>query len=505
MPQKWISSAWFPGVLLLLLLAFKLHLFDAFSSRWTDHDQCTLWAAAVDASQGHFHEPCFYGQDYNTSLESYLALPFILCGMPVWSALPLVTTLASFLIFALTALVFYRKGHTLSAAAMLVLPLCMPVEYHFVSAMPRGFITGMLVAGIGHAVYEFSRWKHRIFLLYLFLGLAFWVNQNSILMIIPISLIQFRNDRQKGFLLMVAGLICGSVFRVFTWWFYHTHPGYVYHNKPAGNFEWSLLIERIQHLDLYFFHATWIPLLAIVALIALALRFREYFILIATLLFTLAFVGTLALERIGDGLQTTFYHLGRMYLPVIWSVAFLLAECFLRLKPVMGRKLQYAMMLLLFSFGCTGSIVLFTRFNGVLERETQRADNGVIVSSVEEVIHRNQAILNICEEKKIDLVVFPENCHWCWMDTYSIPALSGNRVQTLNLSEDRRGWRFEEELLCSDRRFLSMGDACSDGPKASLPAPDPVDSIIHGCYVLQINTNVPDYFRGHVKGVRMGY
>jgi hypothetical protein len=50
-----------------------------------------MWIGAADYAKGLFYEPRFYGQDYNTFLESLFALPYLYAGLPAYKALPMAT------------------------------------------------------------------------------------------------------------------------------------------------------------------------------------------------------------------------------------------------------------------------------------------------------------------------------------------------------------------------------------------------------------------------------
>ena len=107
------------GVMLLILAGLVLwdrwELCQSFLFKYFDQDQALLWYAAREFLHGRFHEPCFYGQDYNTCIESYLAAPLLICGLPYWVALPVVTVVLGLLPFYLMAWMAWRRGQELVA------------------------------------------------------------------------------------------------------------------------------------------------------------------------------------------------------------------------------------------------------------------------------------------------------------------------------------------------------------------------------------------------------
>ena len=94
------------GTALLTILGFlifdRMRLFQEFLTKFIDEDQGIEWYAAREFLRGHFHEPCFFGQSYNSNVEGWLAAPFVAAGMSYSYAVPLVTVLLSVLPFVLT-------------------------------------------------------------------------------------------------------------------------------------------------------------------------------------------------------------------------------------------------------------------------------------------------------------------------------------------------------------------------------------------------------------------
>src|SRR5689334_11608051 len=119
---------YFVNALFFLLLALLLtnHIYIFFTSnKVIDSDQPFLWQGTKDYSEGKFYEPRFYGQDYNTFLESLVAAPFYKLGMPVYYALPLATHLLFLCPLLFTLFYLYRHGKKLNAIIVLCIFLCL--------------------------------------------------------------------------------------------------------------------------------------------------------------------------------------------------------------------------------------------------------------------------------------------------------------------------------------------------------------------------------------------
>jgi hypothetical protein len=102
----------------------------------------------VDYARGIFHEPFFYGQDYNPMIESLLAVPLYWFGLEPRFALPMVTMLLGLLPFFLFGRWFIGQKQWAAAAVMFIWPTLMPLEYQLASNLPRGFIGGIAVASV---------------------------------------------------------------------------------------------------------------------------------------------------------------------------------------------------------------------------------------------------------------------------------------------------------------------------------------------------------------------
>src|SRR5690554_1879051 len=71
----------------ILVFVNRFLILKLFNLEYVGSDDLIFWQAAVDYAQGIFHEPFFYGQDYNFALEAILAAPLINWGVPVDIAL----------------------------------------------------------------------------------------------------------------------------------------------------------------------------------------------------------------------------------------------------------------------------------------------------------------------------------------------------------------------------------------------------------------------------------
>ncbi len=101
--KAWAARNGIESLLILAIaaaLAFdRSQLCRQYLFRFTDEDQTCMWYAAHDLLHGRIAEPAFYGQDYNSCMEGFLAAPFVALHVPYNVACPLVSVLLGLLPF----------------------------------------------------------------------------------------------------------------------------------------------------------------------------------------------------------------------------------------------------------------------------------------------------------------------------------------------------------------------------------------------------------------------
>ena len=146
--EKVQTAAFLPWLALVISLIDRVHLLFNFQFDIADIDQMILWHGVKDYAAGIFHEPFFYGQDYNLMVEAFLAVPLIWLGIKPQVALPIITLLLSLLPFILFGIFFLRQQNLIAATLLFAWPAFMPIEYTMIASMPRGFVSGIAVASL---------------------------------------------------------------------------------------------------------------------------------------------------------------------------------------------------------------------------------------------------------------------------------------------------------------------------------------------------------------------
>ena len=236
--------------------------------RYTDEDQTCMWYAAHDLLHGRIAEPAFYGQDYNSCLEGFLAAPLVAMHVPYNVACPLVTVLLGLLPFILLSLVACRRGYFLTVAGVLLIPLILSNRFAMICGIPRGFVNGIAVAAIpmilllprklkaagdqaqGGAIPALNQKRHWLQVLsgglqYFFAGalsvVAVQVNPNCVILLVPVavyvSVTQFWDWKMWSFILL--GVAVAAPYPWYVHQFYHVyHPDYILYLRDT-HFGWG--------------------------------------------------------------------------------------------------------------------------------------------------------------------------------------------------------------------------------------------------------------------------
>src|SRR4051794_21566383 len=92
---RWLLRRGFELILVVFMLGGlgvdRGRLCEEYLFKYFDEDQGIEWYAAHETLAGKLHEPCFYGQSYNSNMEGILAAPLVGMGLEYKHAVPLVT------------------------------------------------------------------------------------------------------------------------------------------------------------------------------------------------------------------------------------------------------------------------------------------------------------------------------------------------------------------------------------------------------------------------------
>ncbi len=436
----------------ILVFVNRFLILKLFNLEYVGSDDLIFWQAAVDYAQGIFHEPFFYGQDYNFALEAILAAPLINWGVPVDVALPVVSSLMGVFPFLFISTVLFRRGKRIEAYLFLFIPLTLSVEYDIITSITRGFTSGLFFCSL--LIYPLLNptklWSFVIAALAVSFGYIF--NANSLVLSFPICLfLLFENYRKPAFYLVFGVLsIPALLIKYFSEQFYVDRPEYLVHSMWKLKFDFEVMLEGISHLDQYFRYlmpviwpAHWmiLLLLLILAIIITKQNWKKGISLLLTVIFIILLFGV---NKINDDIGVIFLSSTRMFL----AMPLLLGLAFLWLKKGFLSEQKWRVMIL--SLGMLVFLIKATAYSAVIDKHTEETNYGpVAIKKLDDLIDDCAEMEKITRQYNVDLVVFIPNWEYrvpsMEFYNYGCPILQENTVSsTMNLYE-RRTWIFQKE------------------------------------------------------------
>lgn len=430
--------------ILCLVIIYRYQLLYHFSFVYTDSDQTIMWEALSNYSAGAFHEPRFYGQTYNTFLEALLAVPLYRCGIPAYKALPIVSTFLTIFPFALLSFFTLLRRSVLHGLIILSIPLMLPHEYGMITAMPRGFVTGIFFAAIGCLSVLFPRSKASFALAGLSAALAYIANSNAMLLSVVCFFYLFLHNfnNPKFYFYAIAGILPGAVLLWIMNRFYVLHPYYDLHKLNLG-YHSETFIKSLSKLPEFFGYNTpvmnhnGVAIFIILVLIALYFAMKRSYIKAAAVAFILPMlILTFGLGKLHEATDSLYFHYSRMFL----AVPFLIAFCLMLFEPVYEPPFFYTW--------CIAANYYFNmRINGlagdVEKIATKNAVEIVISTPVEYILKGCRDLNKIAKENNVELVVmvnhFFNDCF-----TYGCPSCSDSFPEIIRPAYDRRTWKLLE-------------------------------------------------------------
>jgi hypothetical protein len=426
-------------------MLYRIFVLKQFAFAYTDSDQVVMWCGARDFSLGQFHEPAYYGQNYNSMIEAFFASLFFNWVTPR-HALPIITSFLALSPYFIVAAVCYFKKRNTQAFLVLTIPLLLPPEYDLITSMPRGFITGIFFAVIGSIAvyYPEKKWGFFLFCFFNMIGLS--LNPNGVLITLPIALILFLvNYKNLSFYVYgFAGAVIGILPYLYIQHFYEQHPNYIVHGQWELEFSIEYLKQGLLNLNRSFAFVVpgyWyqsVMLFSILLVMVVVLLKQKEWIKMVAFCILIFFVGiTLGINKIYDGDETIFYHYSRMFLALPLVLALFIA--FIKIGK---EKLVTAIVVIA---ACSFfSFKTITLEDSVSEGVRSSPNDMITTIQVGELLRTCDVINAVCKQHEVNLVMIVE----LWSDNfidYGCQACDETFPPTLDPKNDRRTWRLLEE------------------------------------------------------------
>jgi len=436
------------AVLLVLVLTIRWRILFDFCFLITDCDQLLLWDAANDMHKGIFHEPCFYGQSYNPLVEPLFAQPFIFLGMPLRYALPLVSWIFGLFPYLLFSWAFLKQKKYLTLAFTFAYMLWLPIEFHAIDSMPRGYVPACAFASIGIYLAMFTDKSSRFFWFGFMSLVAITISQNCVFLIVPVGIYLWLVHIKdlKFYLHVIAGLIVALPLPVYIYWFYHTHPANIVH-LIEYTFGFDTFTDTLSEIQVYF---NFLTPDAKNKLIVVTLGYILFAIVcfakknikagIAILCGLMILYFSFWFDKVEDGTDSLFFSSVRIFLgvPLVVIIFSYWTESSFKIKSYRGWQFSILSFLLVIGIICSSERNRY--FKAKLYRPSSDTD---VVSGkrVDSLIDYCNHLKVLCTENHTNLVIL-ENLQ-VGAD-YMCPALN-YPFKILRPSYERRTWDMKQE------------------------------------------------------------
>lgn len=402
-----------------------------------------MWLGTVDYYHGYFYEPCFYGQSYNTMLESFIAIPLYALGCPLYIALPIVTSLLALTpIIYLSVLTFLNRSR-ITGIIIILITFLLPIEYDFLTSISRGFVTGIFIVSLSlfslfrpFSVYSF-------FICGLLSIIGFIVNPNSILLSLPclFFLFLYNYKNKKFYIYTFLSMVIGGCFYLLRKSFYDTNPNYILHQYDL-TLSTSYFLNGIKNLDRLFNYITPIfwkqGFLVLLIPIAFALYYYKQKMraeVLTSIFLLLVTLSTLFISKIYHGTSSVFFSYSRMFLAI--PILIIIMTSFIRIKNT-----KYIFLFIMMSLSILTYKVYGTKKE--VEKCINNSNHGVCVSNTKHISYECKELYDISKSHNINLIIFGDYAYYD-LYNYGCPACISDFPKTLRPAYERRTWRLLED------------------------------------------------------------
>ena len=461
---KFVSILYF--LLLVLMIADRIILLTLFGFRYTGSDDTVMWHGAINYMHGYFHEPFFYGQDYNYMTESIFASILMKAGMYPQYALPLITSFMTLFPFLTFSYCYFRKGNLAAAFTFLSIPLLLPLEFAILTSMSRGFVNGIFFLSFIPMLTINKTSRISFFLAGFLISLASVVNPNALIVAIPLlTYLSFKNYRNLNFYLFtISGIIIVLILHHIALNFYVIHPEYKIHGlgKDRMKFNFDLVKEAFSKLNFMFkylspvfWHYGMIAFFLLVILLFLLFVQKKTIPAFAALSSLLLIIFSFGFGKVHDGYDFVFLPVSRMFLALPLLYGILLAWLFT------GHHKQN-----LSAFILTFLSIMFFIYkvaiaeNKIAQIVTQKDYGPVAIIEVNELKQKCAELDSLAAKYKASLLVLfakGDKVTSINFKTYGCSALQESFPPTLFPGSDRRIWQFYEEKSLIRKNILFFG------------------------------------------------
>ncbi|HQI46269.1 MAG TPA: hypothetical protein PLC59_09445 [Bacteroidales bacterium] len=451
--------------LLVILIVERFVFLLKFGFVYTGSDDMIFWQAATDYMQGIFHEPYFYGQNYNFMLEAFLAIPFLKLGMDYNFTFPIVTNIITLFPFILFAFVLYRKSYFIESFVFLIIPLTMPVEYSILTTITRGFVSGLFF--ISFLIYPilYPTKKKSFFIFGICASLSYIFNPNALIVAVPIGIYLFLNN-YKSPLFYIINIVCSTPILYIEYLakqFYEIHTDYKVCWMWKLEYSFKQLFYDLKHLDNVFSYLNpiiwnwgWLSLLILLFAGFYLIKFDKtkgisVFVSVIFIFFTLG------INKVNDSMGIIFLSIPRMFLgiPLLLSITFLWSRKYLTCSEK-AFKYSFVFIAVIFFF-----LKIYISPFIIEEHVNLKPDSGIAIKKISSLKDECSELAEHAEDYNIDLIIFlPDwqiNVPRMEFYNYGCPLIEKNFKRTLLNVYEKRTWVYLKEKKSIRKNILLYG------------------------------------------------
>ena len=309
-------------ILLILCVLYRGYIVIHYGSQFVDDDQALMWNGAAAFAHFMFPEPCFWGQSYGSMFESSVAAPLLWAGVPIHWAMPIATTLVSFVPYLFISLSLYRKERKSYAFLVFFLYLLMGWKWDILTSVPRSFISGMPFATLGAILLNDRRSNAGAFAGAFLICLGI-IQTTTALLAAGMGILFYLWNIRKNYsripaVFLGAGL--GVLVFLFIKSFYVINADFSLHPTPQADLSLSVLFTNLKNLkkicsDFIFIETGTVVIIAFLAIILAVVLTKRWLTLIMLIANVLGMVGLFSLSKTLDyGENSVFFAQTRMFL-----------------------------------------------------------------------------------------------------------------------------------------------------------------------------------------------
>jgi len=459
------NKNWIFFFMFLLVIIDRLFLLFNFNFQYVGSDDLIFWQGAADYSKGIFHEPYFYGQNYNFMLESLVAVPFIKPGIPFQYVLPVCSSFIILFPFFLFACLFFKNGNIIESFIFLSLPLLLPVEYGLMTSITRGFTSGLFFSGLFVFCLIAPERKRSYWICASALALGYLFNPNSLVFAVPIVTYLFlKNYKRPSFyfinLLLIA---CALLIEYFAKRFYLLNPDYNVCAMWILQFSWQDLLSNLEELEKFFGYLTpvfWhsgyivLPVLIILSIACWKEDWRKGVSLSTGVIFIIVLLG---INKVGDDAGTVFLSSARMFLGIPLFLA--LAFSWSKNRIPVSNKSWTAILLILSS---TAFIFKAALGDAIVKRITVKTNYAAIaIKNISELDCDCLRLQDVARQNNVDLIILVPsaelNVPAMEFYNYGCSLLEKEFPSTLLSIYEKRTWIYQKEKKAVHQNILIYG------------------------------------------------